>query len=291
MYFNLKSLPDSTTEVRPKSFYLEKGAVVLGLDAPMIIYCDDTCVEDIRALRGSRPTEYIIKPFTEYDFYTDLCPIVTRQREANYIDNRNTPSYCVLTMFKIYMIYKSSLTNPFRSTHFAWVDFGGSHIMRNLAPAVSEIVKNPHPKVAMCYIHYRSRDELRDNSAFHNGGLCGVAATSYTVEATYATRFYTGCMSIFYELLSKGKGHVDEQVMTYYYDRYPEHCTLCYGDYYSIVSNYAGVKEDYPSIKRFFIQEALNKGRKDLAAACARKVLASPIELPEDERRFLQSLV
>ena len=243
VYFNLKSLADSTQEVRPKSFYLEKGTVVLSIDAPMIIYCDETCVHDIRLIRGSRPTQYIIKPFTQYDFYTDLYPIITAQRKAQgtYINSRNTSSYCVLSLFKIYAIYKSSLTNPFGSTHFAWVDFGGSHVMRNLSSAVSEIVQKPHPKIAMCYIHYRSREELRDNSPFHNGGLCGVAGGGFTVEATYATPFYTGCMSIFYELLSKGKGHAEEQVMTYFYDRYPQHCTIYYGDYYSILSNYMGV--------------------------------------------------
>ena len=293
MYFNLKSLSDSTQEVRPKSFYLDKGAAILGLDSPMIVFCDETCVEDIRQIRENRPTEYIIKPFTEYDFYTDLCPIVRRQREGDkkYITNRNTPSYCVLSLFKIYAIYLSSLTNPFKTTHFAWVDFGGSHVMRNLSSAVSELVLKPHPKIAMCYIHYRSREELRDNSPFHNGGLCGVAGGGFTVEATYASRFYTGCMSIFYELLSKGKGHAEEQVMTYFYDRYPELCTLYYGDYYSILSNYSGVREDYPSIRRFFIQESLNKGRKDLAAACAKTVLASPIKLSDDERRFLENIV
>ena len=63
--------------------------------------------------------------------------------------------------------------------------------------------------------------------------------------------------------------------MAYFYHRYPELCTLYYGDYYSIVTNYHGVKEDYPSVRNFFIQEALNKGRADLAGGAAKSVLQS----------------
>jgi hypothetical protein len=297
MYFNLKSLPDSTQDVRPKSFYLEKGATVLQIEAPMIIFCDETCLNDIRAIRGTRPTEYMVKAITEYDFYRDLHPIITHQRQGNpmYIENRNTPSYCILSLFKVYALYRSSLVNPFGTSYFLWVDFGGSHIMRNLSTRILDMISAPHPRVALCYIHYRSSEELRSGSPFHRGGMCGIAAGAITVEGAYAQRFYTGCMSIFYELLSKGAGHAEEQVITYFYDRYPEQCFLYYGDYYSIVSNYGGIREDFPSIRRFFLQEALNKGRKDLAIACAKDALSAVdrgiLTLSTDDQQFLRTVL
>jgi hypothetical protein len=102
-------------------------------------------------------------------------------------------------------------------------------------------------------------------SAFARGGHCGVGATCFTVERDYVRRFYSGCMSIFHELLLHGLGHHEEQIMAYFYHRYPDLCTIYYGDYYSIVTNYHGVKEDISSIRHFFINEARTKGRPDLA--------------------------
>jgi Bacterial protein of unknown function (HtrL_YibB) len=277
MYFNIKNLPDATEEVRPKSFYMDKGRVTLSLKNPMVIFCDDTCYEDIKAIRGDLPTHYIIRPFENYDFYKDNYPIIRANREGNpmYVGNRNTSSYCLLCLFKIYAIHLAHQVNPFHTTHYAWIDFGGSHVLRNLADAAPVMLDNPHPKVGMCYIHYRNGHEMTLTSQFAHGGLCSIGGTAFTVEGSYVTRFYNGCMSIFHELLLHRLCHADEQVMAYFYHRYPELCTLYYGDYYSIITNYNAIKEDYPSIRHFFIQEALNKGRADLAGAAAKSVLQS----------------
>jgi len=82
--------------------------------------------------------------------------------------------------------------------------------------------------------------------------------------------------------------------MAYFYHRYPELCTLYYGDYYSILSNYHVVRDDYASIKRYFIMESLVKGRRDLASGAAKAVLSSVengnISLPQNEIEFLKSL-
>jgi hypothetical protein len=296
MYFNLKSLADSTEEVRPKSFYLDRGRVTLSLEAPMIIFCDDSCIEDIKLIRANRPTLYYSKPFTEYAFYTDNWPIIGKNREASkmYNNSRNTASYALLSLFKVYAIYLASMINPFKSTHFLWMDFGGSHVMRGVATHTEAILKTPHPKIAFCYIHYRSSAEIKPPSAFYNGGQCGIAAGCFSVEATYAAKLYTGCMGIFYQMIHERAFHAEEQVLTYFYDKYPDLCTLYYGDYYSLVTNYTGVREDFPSIKKYFIIQTINKGRKDLAKTCALKVLQSVeqkiIKISDADIVFLKSV-
>ena len=297
MYFNLKSLPDSTQEVRPKSFYLDKGRATLSLAAPMIIFCDDTSLEDIKAIRGEHPTEYVVKAFTDYEFYTDNYPIIRKNREGNpsYVNNRNTASYSLLSLFKVYAIYLASLRNPFNSTHFLWMDFGGSHVMRGVPTRTEAILATPHSKISFCYIHYRGSAEIKPPCKFYNGGQCGVASGCFTVEASYAAKFYTGCMAIFYQMIHTKAFHAEEQVFTYFYDWYPDLCTLYYGDYYSLVTNYTGVHEDFPSIKKYFITEAINKGRKDLAKACATVVLNSVeqnmIKLSDADIAFLKTVV
>ena len=295
MYFNIKNLPDATDQVRPQSFYMEKGRATLGLDFPMIVFCDDTCYEDIKTLRGDRPTHYIIKSLLDYDFYKDNYNIIKNNRvgNPNYVNSRNTNSYCILTVFKLYAMWIAKQVSPFEATHYAWVDFGGSHILRNFEMYAPLMLKNPHPKVAFCYIHFRGEHEMTMTSEFAKGGYCGVGATCFTIESDYVSRFYNACMSIFHEMLAIKLCHHEEQIMAYFYHRYPELCTLYYGDYYSILSNYHVVRDDYASIKHYFINETLVKGRRDLTSGAAKAVLLSvkngTISLPDSEISWLKS--
>ena len=277
MYFDLTKLPDSTAGVRPLSFYMEKGKPTLELNSPMVIFCDDTSYELIKEMRGERPTHYIVKPFYEYDFYKDHYNIVKQNRVGNtmYIDSRVTSSYFLLTVFKFYTLHIASQLNIFHTTHFAWVDFGSSHLLRDFATYMPKLLEAPHPKVSFCCIHYRGAEEMTLTSAFALGGLCSVGATVFTVEKEYVTRFYTGCMSIFYQLLKHGLGHHEEQLMAYFYHRYPELCTIYYGDYYSIASNYHTIRQDWNCIKRCFIDNALNQNRRDLAIQAADAALSA----------------
>jgi hypothetical protein len=63
--------------------------------------------------------------------------------------------------------------------------------------------------------------------------------------------------------------------MAFFYFRYPELCNIYYGDYYSILTNYLYVTEDYSTIRQYFIQTSLDVGRSDLAKTCITSVLDS----------------
>jgi hypothetical protein len=280
-YFNLTALPDATEAGRPQSFYMEKGLETLKLENPMVLFCDAATYPLLKAARDcevpdTRLTRYIVQSLTDYDFYKDNWPIIRKNREGVecYRNDRNTASYFLTSMFKIHALRVAHQKNYFATPFYTWIDFGGSHVMRSFGPAVRRILADPRPKISLCYIHYRSHDELQhrlDTKA--QGGYCGIAAGSITVEATYISRFYNGCLSVFHDQLLHGIGHGEEQVLTFFYDRWPELCSLHYGDYYSILTNYHAPVEDYPSIRRFFINEAVAKGRAALAADCARSVV------------------
>lgn len=280
-YFNLTKLPDATEAGRPQSFYMEKGVETLKLENPMVLFCDADTYPLLKATRDrevpdERLTHYIVQSLTDYDFYKDHWPIIRKNREGVecYRNDRNTASYFLTSMFKIHALRIAHQKNYFATPFYTWLDFGGSHVMRSFGPAARRILADPRPKISLCYIHYRSHDELRRRlETKAQGGYCGIAAGSLTVEASYISRFYNGCMSVFHEQLLQGIGHGEEQVLTSFYDRWPELCTLYYGDYYSILTNYHVPVEDYPSIRHFFINEAVAKGRAALAADCARSVL------------------
>ena len=279
-YFNIKDLKDSTTEVRPQSFYMNKGRETLKLAYPMVVFCDESTHEQIKSIReeyvpNPMMTKYIIKSITNYDFYNDNWDTIYENRKGMtcYKGSRNTASYYLVCMFKIIAIYIAKQHNFYNTEYYAWVDFGGSHIMRNFEPSAIKMLDNPNPKISFCYIHYRSHNELYPmNKLLDQGGYCGVGATSFTVQDEYVNRFYNGCLSFFHETLCNKLGHADEQIFTYFYDKYPELCHIYYGDYYSILENYHEPVEDYDCIVSFFLRNTVNKGRRDLGEQCAKKL-------------------
>ena len=282
MFYNLKGLKDASNSTRPLDFYLKNGLPTLNLKYPMVVFCDNETIGYIKSVRdplaNEYPTEYIVKPLVEYDFYAYNFDIIEHNRkncsQYNTPGQRNTTSYFLITTFKCIALLIAKQRNFFNTQYYAWVDLGCNHVLKNVEECAPAMLDNPKPKIAACYIHYRSKEELADlASFFQHGGPCGMAATVFTAEATYIERFYNAMMEIFNEQLCKMTGHSDEQIMTYCYDRYPELFTIYNGDYYSILTNYHEPKADLYSIKVCFIYNAMNCRRFDLAKEAIQRVL------------------
>jgi hypothetical protein len=272
-YFNLKNLEDTNIATRPPSFYLDNGKHTLQINNPMVIFCDSVTkplIQEIREKLTDSQTIYIEKNITDYDHYK--MNYLTIKENRNNLgtyqskDNRSTASYLLVTTFKIQALKIAKDRNDFNSTHFIWMDFGCGHVVyKPVIEDVERVLLNPRPKITCLYIHYRSPKFLENMIDAVNKGICGIAGTFFSVEKSYIDKLYTTFQSIFYEMLSKKIGHNEEQVLTYIYDRYPELFTLYYGDYYSTICNYHKTIRDQGAVKEFFINNALNANREDLA--------------------------
>ncbi len=266
----------------------------------MIIFCDKKTkplLETIRKAQSKAATIYIEKNIDDYDYFKLNWPIISENRRLSphYINSRNTTSYFLTVMFKTMAFQIAHNKNYFNSEYFVWVDMGCGHVIGDsLIDDVNKIIENPRPKVTALYIHYRSSEELKDMDNMCNTGICGIAATVFTIEASYVNRFYSSMWSIFYEQLARGIGHTEETIMTYCYDRKPELFNLYYGDYYSTAANYHNVRKDYYSVKNHFILNALRANRKDLALVAIENIKESLakglLELDTNERAFIDSL-
>jgi hypothetical protein len=273
MFFNLKKLKDASLQTRPQEFYIENGRETLKLQYPMVIFCDELSYDFLKKIRDeevndSIQTEYIIKNYTEYDYYKHNWDIINENRKKSdgYKDpsDRNTVSYFLMGMFKPLALLLAKQT--ILSDYYAWIDLGCNHIVRKLSEYAPKMLDNPNPKVSICYIHFRSNSEIMPMKTYMKyGGRCGIASTAYTVHTNYIEKYYNLMFSIFNEMLFNGVGHTDETAMVYAYDRQPELFNIYYGDYYSIFTNYHTPIEDHQSIKMFFIDECKRKDRYDLA--------------------------
>jgi hypothetical protein len=222
----------------------------------------------------------MVKDITKYDYFDTIDIITQNRNNSNGYKNpsRNTPSYFLLSIFKIISLRIAKIKNFFNTTHYAFIDLGANHIVRDLSVYAPTILNNPRPKITVCYIHYRSHDELQDIKKYLEfGGPCGIAAGVITAQVEYIDHFYLLFMSIFYHFLFLERGHSEESILTYAYDRSPELFTIYYGDYYSLVANYHQPTQDILSIKQYFIDQTILKGRKDLAHKCATELVESII--------------
>jgi hypothetical protein len=306
MYFNLKTLKDSSQDTRPLEFYLTNGRGTLQLEHPMIIFCDSTTQPLIKAIRDEYvspekcPTIYIEKNFTDYDYYNQTWPIIVENRKrSKYYKNpndRNTPSYYLVCMFKIMALQMAAQRDDFGASHYFWIDFGCSHVAgKEMKEPAERMLENPRPKVSALYLHYKNSSELQDVANFCDTGACAMACTVFSVERAYVSKLYSCMWAIFYDLLAKGHGHTDEQVMTLCYDRHPDLFNLYYGDYYSVISNYHYVFKDWHTVKWCFINNAIAAGRQDLAKAAAQNILdsisANFLTIPDAEKAYIESVV
>ena len=136
MFFNLKELPDALPNVRSPEFYVENARPTLGVRYPLVIFCDKVTRPWIEKMRNEcapgETTHYVEKNITEYDIYKQNHSIITENRKKGpgYKQwyERNTPSYCITTVFKFTAMYLASKIVP-DATHCVWVDFGAQHIV------------------------------------------------------------------------------------------------------------------------------------------------------------------
>lgn len=303
MFFDLHKLKDASKETRSRDFYLHHGKYTLSLPFPLVLFCDSKTRPILQSIRDTSvdtekvPTIYIEKDLTEYDFYKMHIPMITEHRKhvELYVNHRNTPSYFLLTMFKLHALEIARQHNFFNTTHTTWFDFGCHHIAPDdFEESAYQMLCNPKPKIAACYIHYRTKNEMQHMKQYVPGGPCGIAATVITCENSYIERFYNSTLSIFHEMLTQEVGHSEETCMAYCYMRHPELFTLYYGDYYSILKNYHSIKRDYPTIKHFFLNKVLQDGRMDLAKAVSEKIMESIsngyITIPDEDKDVIQYL-
>jgi hypothetical protein len=306
MYFNLKELSDSSKETRSIDFYIKNGKGTLQLPYPMVLFCDSTTKPILQTLRNELvdpcevPTIYIERNLIDYEFYKLCWPIIVENRKNspyyNNVESRNTSSYYLVSMFKILAFQIASQRNDFGSNYYFWIDFGFSHVSKKrMYEDAIIMLEKPNPKISLLYIHYRSKQELASMDERMIHGVCGIAAGVISAEKKYITKFCSYVWAIFYEMLGKGVGHAEEQVLTYCYDRHPELFTLYFGDYYSLITNYHYVCQDWHTVKEFFIFTTINAGRIDLAKQAARSILEGyekkKSDLSESEVGFIKSII
>ena len=246
-YFDLTQEPDASEAIRNRPFthYLKEAHGTMALPQNLVVYCDQKTypyLKDLRPKHLQHKTQYILRAFNDFDIVKTRSLIAQNRREKPYkFDSRNTPSYYLFCMLRYIMIQETIQTNPFDSTHFAWVNINiENYGWKNLAqfqPALSLY----REKFSTCWIDYLPQSLVQDYPTYFEYGRCGMCSGFFTGNTQYMGLFIQHILVAYYDCLKQGYGHADEQLFSIVYYQHPDIFDHYFGNYADMVTNYVTV--------------------------------------------------
>lgn len=247
-YFDLTKCEDASSEIKERDgdYYLKHSTGCLSLDYNMIIYFDPEFEEKIRAHRPAHlhyKTTFIPISFEDMKLTKHRKTILNNRKTRASHDPRNTASYYLLCMARYDAIKRAIETNPYQSTHFAWINI----CIERMGP--SNLIELPNAlslfrdKFSTCYIDYIPPHFTCHLSDYYIYGRCSMCSGFFTGRADYFYEFCNKIENVFLEFLEKGYGHADEQLFLAVYYRFPWLFEFYYGDYQQMITNYVTSNE------------------------------------------------
>lgn len=302
-YFNLTKEPDSSPEIKERdvSYYLKHAKDTMSVDQNLVVYCDKESRSQLELLR---PTHLMSKTifheieFSEFDIVQSCRSKIweNRKKHPYNFDPRNTASYYLLCMVRYVIMKQTMEENPFKSTHFAWINMCMERMgWKNLA-ALSEVFEISRSKFSTCWIDYQPKELVENFELYFQYGRCGMCSGFFTGELTYFQKFCDKILSVFHECLEQGYGHADEQLYSIVYFRHPELFDPYFGDYQEMITNYVEVRENLISplssiIFKSFHYKNFNVCQKACQALWNHRHKLIPDDLAHYLNFFIQSAI
>jgi len=250
-YFDLTKCSDASQSIkdRPKDHYLKSAYATLSIDHPLVVFCDATDVDEIVAMRPPHliqslrvyPTKFENLPLTKYRSKI----IENRVKNPYQGDDRNTASYYLLCMARYTLLQEIIKENPFRSTHFAWLNICIERMgYKNVAHLEEVFSGPPRDKISTVYIDYISENTIADPKSYYQFGRCSLCSGFFTGSAKNMNTFTNKMVEKFLYYLELGYGHADEQLFSPIYFENRDLFDLYYGDYFQMITNYCGMYDN-----------------------------------------------
>jgi len=249
-YFDLTKMPDASAEIKARSlsYYADHARATLALDYNLVVYCEEDNLEKIQAMRPEHlrhKTKYITCSFEDFPMTQHRDKIIkNRQAHPYRFDNRNTASYYLFCVSRCAMLKQTIESNPFGSTHFAWINFCIERMGHKNLIYLDEGLQLFRDKFSTCYIDYIPYKSIQNLDWYFEWGRCTMCSGFYTGNAHY---MFTVCDLFekkFLEFLELGYGHADEQLFSPVYFENPDLFEFYLGDYAQMITNYKYVRDE-----------------------------------------------
>ena len=239
MFYNIRGKESKDTNRTIEKYFELAKTFILQLPYPLIVFTDDDKCIDLVVKERTEKETYICKTLIENTyFYKDLDRLTELQNKFNIINrnpNKDTTLYIILTNNKVHFIENAIQLNPFKSSHFVWMDFGINHVALNTEQFDKWIHHVPNKIKQLCINPYTETSEHKHMFQYiYHHTAAGLFSGSSENLLTYSRLFKEKTEQIYAEEWYQ----LDEAVMTIVQKENPELFDLYYGDYQSIISNY-----------------------------------------------------
>jgi len=211
---------------------------ILKLEYNLILFTDSPDIIEFVSNERKDNIRIYNLPFEETYFYRHLDRLHELQGKFTIFNGNvehETPMYIILNNNKFDFVERAIELNPFKSSHFVWMDFGINHVAKNTERIHDWMPCIPDKIKQLCINPYieRVEDKKMFQNIFHHmaGGLFSGSKENLL---KYSELFKKKTEQIY----SEEWYQVDEAVMTIVARENPDLFDLFYGDYQGIISNY-----------------------------------------------------
>ena len=244
-YFDLSRMSDASAPIkeRDRKHYLNHARTTMCLDQNLAVFCEKDNVDDLKAMRPSwllEKTKFYVVDFEELPMTKYRQKIIDdRIRRSYNPDPRNTASYYLMCMSRYAIVKMAMEDNPFKSTHFAWLNICIERMGFNNIVHLDQVFSGtPRDKFSTAYIDYLSKEFIENLPVYFQWGRCTMCSGFFTGRKDYFTQVCNLVEHQFLEYLKAGYGHADEQLFSPVYFKNPELFEHYFGDYQQMITNY-----------------------------------------------------
>lgn len=239
-FINLSALENNDKRRSPGT-YIKHARKLLQKDIYLYLFLEEDLIEAVREEReknGLLEKTYI-KKFSYQELYTyPFFEAVKKNREVNTVVNANgvkdTASYITVVNAKMDLVRQVVKHNPFKSSHFGWVDFGIYHVAIEGGDPFHITVD----KMKLQLMEPFSKDKTLSSQQQYRRIQGKISAGYMTGSASYWLSFAKAFYEEMEDAIRNGFGPSEEQIFPVLSIKQPEMFEFYYGKYETILVNY-----------------------------------------------------
>lgn len=231
---------------RPADYYLENGKRLCSIDAPMVLFVEAKHVNIVKEYRHQYldktwivPAELNKLPYIEFQKpFQDLLTPSTGNQQDDDLTSFLLSIYQTILISKLDFILNASEINPFKTSHFVWLDFG----LNPSIPLHQPLLNKIPDKIKLLCTHYPEAINLT-NQPFNYFKTSLISGHIQTFRALQPY-FYNALKYC----LSNKILPTEQLIFSQLFLKYPHLFELYYGKPLDIFANYNEVKQSLMTV-------------------------------------------
>ena len=217
---------------------------------PIVVRPDPSIESETREVAARWPGSVLVRPLPVEELAYDRARYADLHPAQNCQPIRDTIEYATLVWSKPATVLSVAEENPFKSSHFGWIDFGIPHVAELLDVDWDAVEKacTATPKIRLCERMATAPEEVEDPYYFYSANsarMCGGLITGAKESIAELSEIFETEIA---RMAETGTYALEEQVLAAATALRPDLFDTWYGCYYGVLTNVTQARRDIPII-------------------------------------------